>query len=74
MAAKPLTDEEKRQRDELNELILGPGNGYIWIWFLAGLISWFSEPLELMDDDLADDIIAWSEGRGKSPDNGESWG
>ena len=29
IAAKPLTDEEKRQRDELNELILGPGNGYI---------------------------------------------
>ncbi|KIJ94035.1 hypothetical protein K443DRAFT_6027 [Laccaria amethystina LaAM-08-1] len=47
MAAKPLTDEEKWQKDEWDKLILNPG------------------PLEYLDDNFADDMIAWSEGRGK---------
>ncbi|KAF8223192.1 hypothetical protein L208DRAFT_1370267 [Tricholoma matsutake] len=52
MNAKPLTDEEKRQRDEWDKLILN---------------LLFSGPLEYLDDDFADDMIAWSEGRGKFP-------
>jgi hypothetical protein len=33
MAAKPLTDEEKRQKAEWDELILGPatGNTYLYL-------------------------------------------
>ncbi|KAF8240099.1 hypothetical protein L208DRAFT_1385029 [Tricholoma matsutake] len=61
MNAKPLTDEEKRQRDEWDKLILNPG------------------PLEYLDDDFADNMIAWSEGRGKFPSvprglTVENWG
>lgn len=51
MRATPLTDEEKRQRDEWDELILP-----------------ISGPLDCLDDDYADDLIAWSEGRGECPD------
>jgi len=54
MAAKPLTDEEKQQRDEWDELIFGP------------------EPLGSMDDNVADDMIAWAEGHGKFPDGQEN--
>ena len=69
MAAKPLTDEEKQQRYELSKLILNPGNGYLYLnWFLAGLISFFSGPDDYLDDDIADAVIAWSEGRGEHPD------
>jgi hypothetical protein len=31
MAAKPLTDEEKWQKDEWDKLILNPGNSYFYL-------------------------------------------
>ena len=68
MAAKPLTDEEKQQRDEWDKLILNPGNGYLYLNLVSYLISWLSGPLEYLDDDLADAVIAWSEGRGEYPE------
>jgi len=68
MAAKPLTDEEKRQSDEWTKLVLNPGDGYLFLnRFLSGLISCFSGPDDYLDDDFADAVIAWSEGRGEFP-------
>ena len=68
MATKPLTDEEKWQKDEWDKLILNPGNGYLYLNLVSCLISWLSGPLEYLDDNFADAVIAWSEGHGEYPE------
>jgi hypothetical protein len=80
MDAKPLTDEEKWQRDEWDKLILNPGNNYLYLNLVSCRTDQlFSGPLEYLDDDFADDMIAWSEGHGKFPSvprgsTVENWG
>lgn len=67
MAKKPLTDEEKRQDAEWSELIFGPGKSCTPIPRKDATDKLVSDPLEPLDDDIADAVIAWSEGRGKFP-------
>lgn len=69
MGEKPLTDEEIQQRRALAVLVLGPpGRPLVRTSTLIRTVDQsVSESAQLLDDDVADDIRAWTEGYGERP-------
>jgi hypothetical protein len=66
MQETPLTDAEKKQKEAWAKLMTAPCKPFVRTTSITMIDQSISDG-ECLDDDEADDIVAWVEGHGKRP-------